>query len=836
MELKDYQQKALDQVKNYLQLLAEWKEKADKNPDLEINFPKKAWEKAEIDKEYLTNKNGLGEYMPNFTLKIPTGGGKTFLAVKAIDLINDIYLQKQTGLVLWIVPTTQIYNQTIRSLRDKNHPYRQHLDIASGGRTLIKEKTDRFTPEDISQNLVVLMLMLPSASRSKKQELRMFRDNGNFQQFFPSEDYIKGQENLLEKFPNLHTYQDINGFWGKQIITSLGNTIAILKPIVILDESHKGKSPIAKDTLKNLNPAIVIELSATPHSESNILIDIKGIDLKREEMIKLDLHIFNKIEVDWKETLVASISHRNKLEESANDYEASTGSHIRPICLIQVERTGRDQRSGRYIHAEDVKEQLIKLGIPENQIAIKTSQKDELKEIDDTSDEGLLSKDVEIRYIITKQALQEGWDCPFAYVLTILTNPQSKNALTQLVGRILRQPYARKTNVLRLDESYVFTFRQNAADILKDIRQGFEGEGLGDLKTGIVTEEGFEDETAIKGKTYGVRGRYSKAVKHAILPVFAIKENKEWKMVDYETNITSRIDWKEANIAKLYSLKLSKQEEGYELITTLSEDVEKLVEHRIGKRIRESGIGLDSVFLTRHIVDIVPNPWIAHEIGEKLLSKLLSKNDTRLVVSNFVFIAEELRKYLTEEKDRLSKKVFFNLIDKDILRFLVIGDLGFRFDRRKKLSSASKRFYRHDGDPLQKSLFEFIAEEEFDSQEERKVAWYLEKQKKLFFWHRNKQRDEYAIQGWRKHKIYPDFIFTTEENGVDEFNGVYILETKGLHLKNEDTAYKQSIFDLCTGQAKKASNKQLSFLKDKEYNFKLLYEDEWEKKLNEIFS
>lgn len=836
MELKDYQQKALDQVKNYLQLLGEWKEKADKNPDLEINFPKKAWGKAEIDREYLTKKNGLGEYMPNFTLKIPTGGGKTFLAVKAIDLINDIFLRKQTGLVLWIVPTTQIYNQTIKSLRDKNHPYRQHLDIASGGKTLIKEKTDRFTPEDVSQNLVVLMLMLPSASRSKKEELRMFRDNGNFQQFFPLEDDIKGQEELLGDFPNLRTYKDYPGIWGKQILTSLGNTVAILKPLVILDESHKGKSPIAKDTLRNLNPSIVVELSATPHKESNILVDIRGIELKREEMIKLDLHIYNKADVDWKETLVESISHRNKLEKAANDYEANTGNHIRPICLIQVERTGKDQRTGRYIHSEDVKEHLIKLGIPEDYIAIKTSQKDELKEVDDTSDEGLLSKDIEIRYIITKQALQEGWDCPFAYVLTILTNPKSKNALTQLVGRILRQPFARKTNVLPLDESYVFTFQQNAADILKDIRQGFEGEGLGDLTTDIVTEEGFEDETTIKGKVYGVRSKYLKAIKHAVLPVFAIKGAGEWKMVDYETDIASRIDWKEVDITKLYSLKLSRREEGYELIASLAKDVEKLVEHWKGKKIRESGIDVDSVFLTRHLIDIVPNPWVAHEIGDKLLDKLLSKNDKKLVASNFVFIAEELRKCLTEEKDRLAKKVFLNLIEKDILRFLVIGDLGFRFNTRKEVSTASKHFYRHDGEPLQKSLFEFVADDEFDSKEERKVAWYLEKQEKLFFWHRNIQRSEYAIQGWRKHKIYPDFIFTTEENGLDKFNDVYILETKGLHLKNEDTAYKKSIFDLCTVQAKKANNKQLSLLKDKEYVFELLYEDEWESKLNEILN
>jgi len=111
-------------------------------------------------------------------MKVPTGGGKTFLAVKAVDLINTSYLKRQTGLVLWIVPTTQIYRQTIKNLRNRDHPYRQHLDIASGGRTVILEKTDRFTPLDIEENLVVLMLMLQSAGRKSKEVLRLFKDSG----------------------------------------------------------------------------------------------------------------------------------------------------------------------------------------------------------------------------------------------------------------------------------------------------------------------------------------------------------------------------------------------------------------------------------------------------------------------------------------------------------------------------------------------------------------------------------------------------------------------------------------------------------------------------------
>ena len=120
--------------------------------------------------------------------------------------------------------------------------------------------------------------------------------------------------------------------------------------------------------------------------------------------------------------------------------------YIRPICLIQVERTGRDQRRPGVVHADDVRDYLIRHpGILAEHVAVKTSQRDELKEVDEAG--GLLSRECPIRFIVTKQALQEGWDCSFAYVLAILTNPGSKSALTQLVGCILRQPHAKKTRV-----------------------------------------------------------------------------------------------------------------------------------------------------------------------------------------------------------------------------------------------------------------------------------------------------------------------------------------------------------------------------------------------------
>lgn len=442
MQLKEYQQRALAEIRRYLEHLAAWRKKAEDNPDFEIPFPEKAWEKAQIYHPYTPSKNGVGQPLPTFCLKVPTGGGKTLLGVKTVDLANMIYRKQKTGLVLWIVPTTQIYRQTIQHLKDRDHPYRQHLDLASGGHTLILEKTDHFSPQDVQENLTVLMLMLPSANRKTKETLKVFKDSGGFQDFFPSEDDIKAQDALLKRFPNLDTYEKESNFWGRQVKTSLGNTLRILSPLIILDEGHKAYSEGAQGTLHGFNPCLIVELSATP-VQSNILVDITGRELHREEMIKLDLHVVNKASPDWKDTLLAGLNKRNVLEEKAREHEANTGIYIRPICLIQVERTGKEQRGGRWIHSEQIREHLIKImGVPAEEIAVKTSEKDELKEVDDTG--GLLARDCKIRYIITKQALQEGWDCAFAGAhSSSALRPKDPSSGTRRKLRILL-PTARK--------------------------------------------------------------------------------------------------------------------------------------------------------------------------------------------------------------------------------------------------------------------------------------------------------------------------------------------------------------------------------------------------------
>jgi type III restriction enzyme len=836
MELKEYQKKTLDQVKIYLDSLAEYRGKYEKaiavDPDLAIDFPFKAWEKV-VRTFYYSSKNGLGEPLPDFYLKIPTGGGKTILACYAVDLINRIYLKKQTGMVLWIVPTTQIYRQTLTNLRNREHPYRQALDISSAGRTLILEKLDKFTLLDIEENLVIMLLMLPSASRYNKETLKVFKDSGGFTEFFPPEDAIEDHKKLLEKFLNLDFFGSEKDFFGRMAKTSLGNTLRVLSPIIIIDEGHKAYSDTARNTIRGFNPSIIVELSATPPKNANLLVNISGQALNREEMIKLDLNVINKSSPDWKDVMLASKDKRDYLERKSKEYEANAGEYIRPICLVQVERTGREQRGTKYIHAEDVKEYLIKqCGVTENEIAIKSSEKDDIEGID------LLSRDCEIRYIITKQALQEGWDCAFAYILTILTNPASQLSITQLVGRILRQYKAHKTKVKDLDESYVFCHRPKAGILLENIKKGFEVEGLGDLASRVTVKEGDSVlEDATKEKTVRYRDKFKIFEGRIYLPKFVIQEMSGWRDVNYDMDILSRIDWNDVDLSEIKSIVLGDvATQDQEIAVGLSENVTELIKEK-GRLTRHGGLKLDYVLMTRQLLDIIPNPWIAHDIGNEILDALLKKNSKEKVTNNLAFIIEETRKHLIDERDRLSEKIFRDLIEKKKLWFFLLADKGgYELPPSISVKKSSKKLIRDDHSEVQRSLFDYIPEEEFN-QMEKSIAIYLDEQEKLLWWYRNLSRQDYYIQGWRKNKIYPDFIFTKTDDTGRDFSTVYVVETKGVHLKEfEDTKYKRNVFKFCNDLGKKVEWKELNKEFSKGIEFQVIDEKEWQRRINEIFA
>ena len=255
----------------------------------------------------------------------------------------------------------------------------------------------------------------------------------------------------------------------------------------------KHTKPTAKDkeaneefvrSVNRLNPSLVIELSATPNrSISNLLVDISGVDLKNEEMIKLPVRVTSFTRTEWKHTLAQAHDELERLDAEARSLERSEGRYIRPIAVVRVERTGKDQLDRGYVHAEEVRNYLIRsLGVSADSVRVKSAENDELGR------EPLLSEFSQVRWIITKAALMEGWDCPFAYLLVMLDNTQAQRAITQLVGRVMRQPHARRTQREALDQCYVYCWNIDVGAAVQQVKRGLEQEGMTGLDDDVWSE------------------------------------------------------------------------------------------------------------------------------------------------------------------------------------------------------------------------------------------------------------------------------------------------------------------------------------------------------------
>ena len=526
MQLKTYQQNALDQLDRWLEALKEARLKCEKVtqaleesgvdvPEEVKNYPLAAWRNLKEQSilpavqnqdgnsevpDYISRTATSGEPAPHICLKIPTGGGKTLLGVAALERIRQ-----DTGFVLWIVPTRAIYEQTLKAFRTREHPYRQMLERISGGKVKLLQKDDRFTKQDVASRLCIMMLMLPSANRQTgKDFLKIFRDSGGYTSFFPEQDDMAANRELSEHLPDLE--KNSSGAWVKQ---SLINVLKLIRPTVILDEAHKAYGPNDKNnkefvkSVNRLNPRFVLELSATPKiGISNILVNISGTELQAEEMIKLPIEVHSFTNSDWKHTLAETQKRVEQLEEEARQLQARENRYVRPIALVRVQRTGREQRGQGNIHSEDVREYLIRnLSVPEAWIRVQSSENKELGR------EDLLSEHSPVRWILTKDALKEGWDCSFAYVLALLDNTTATTAMTQMVGRIMRQPYARRIETSKaLNQCYIYCYNKDVGKAVEGVKAGLENEGL----TGLGdTVRGYGTGDAPKPITVRRRGSYS---------------------------------------------------------------------------------------------------------------------------------------------------------------------------------------------------------------------------------------------------------------------------------------------------------------------------------------
>ena len=810
MELKEYQAEALETFEEWLAALERERLKiasdeiqaiaaAHRKAGLEIpadllNYPKNAWESRKDLPKYIDRTDGAERPIPHICFKVPTGGGKTLMAAAALERLN-----RRNGLTLWIVPSRAIYDQTKKALWDRGHPYRQMLERASGGRVKMMEKDDSLSALDVENYLCVMLLMYPAANRKKSRDfLKMFRDSGRYPTFFPPSDDIEAHKTLLEDHPDLDCIEQLalEAFDQPPVKHSLYNVFKMLRPVIVLDEAHKAYAAKKMEanqeyaaSISRLNPSLVIELSATPNASiSNLLVDISGNRLKEEEMIKLPINVSSTQNVDWQYALTLAHERLEKLEGEARAFQQNGGEYIRPIAVVRAERTGADQRDGERVHAEDVREFLtLNLAVPEESVAVKSASVDELGKDD------LLSEMSPVRWIITKSALMEGWDCPFAYVLAMLDNTQAQRAVTQLVGRVMRQPYARRTGVDPLDQCYVVCWNSDVGQAVQQVKNGLEAEGLTGLGDSVLG--GLEEERRVT-----VRRKREFREKNIFLPLTLHKDGGDWIELDYQRHILPEIKWKKISPPPI-QLHL-RHDRNVERAAVSVGEGGTTVHYRSSQTI-EVDKSFHASWYARRLSDLIPNPWQAARIVEETRSQLNREGvDDKEIYDNRSTVADQLRRHVERESEEMAEKAFLAKLKEGNVQFSLEVGTPYKLAQEFEIRTSEDAGLLPGGDGMQlrMNLFEPIYVEHFDSGLERKFAQYLDGQRALKWWHRvaARQRGDYYLRGWKRNRIWPDFIaMAGDEDGTPR---LLIFETKGKHIEEhfqrEDTDYKKKVMEV----------------------------------------
>jgi type III restriction enzyme len=460
--LKNYQITSLDMLRSYLEAAR-------------IVGPKPGFD--DMDKTGVRDPrpyrplDGLPT-VPYVCLRLPTGGGKTLLSAHTVKVAADAYLEREFPLVLWLVPTNTIRAQTLETLKKPGNPNYETLGAAFEGRFRVFDIADfvQITPADLQTYACIVVGTMQTLRVSNTDGRKVYAHNENLEPHFSA---------TLENAEGLERIEE--GDDKGKIKFSFRNLLAMNRPLVIVDEAHNNTSPLSFEVLQRVKAACVVEFTATPAADSNVLHNVSATELKAEEMIKLPIRLTEH--KSWEDAVQDSILTRHRLHELA----AKDTDYIRPIVLFQAEEKGR----------EVTKEVLLKhlteqQRIPREKIAVVTGNQKELDGIN------LFARDCSIDFVITVEALKEGWDCSFAYVFCSAATVNSKKDVEQILGRVLRMPYAKRRKEDDLNRAYAHVSRASWPNAVKQLHDRLVDMGFEDSEA-----DGFIEKMPDLGLTGG---------------------------------------------------------------------------------------------------------------------------------------------------------------------------------------------------------------------------------------------------------------------------------------------------------------------------------------------
>lgn len=381
---------------------------------------------AALRRDYIALSDAVAD-APYVCLRLPTGGGKTLLAALSISIAGKEFLDQDSPLVLWLVPTKTIRDQTIKALQTPGNIHHDALEDRFKGRfrVLAVADFDQLRPHDLGARANIIVSTLATARVDNTELRKVYAHNENMEPFFSG---------IPDTTPDLERDEKKKR---KPIKFSFINLLHLCRPLVIVDEAHNNTSDLSTEIMGRIRPSCVIEFTATPAANSNILWHASAGDLYAANMIKLPIELTQH--ATWQEAVHSVVQERQKLAELAPKEK----DYIRPITLIQAESIDKEvtwQIVLDYLQNEE--------SVPREKIAVATGTERELDGIN------LFSPQCPIEHVITVKALKEGWDCSFAYVFCSVATVHSKTEVEQILGRVLRMPYAERRSQPALNRAY----------------------------------------------------------------------------------------------------------------------------------------------------------------------------------------------------------------------------------------------------------------------------------------------------------------------------------------------------------------------------------------------
>jgi type III restriction enzyme len=520
MELKKYQHDALEILKAFFQ-------------DCRIAGPKATFERMVAQEPLAKRLKGYSnqykeindiEHVPHVCLRLPTGGGKTLLAAHSIKVVKEAWLEKDFPVVLWLVPTNTIRLQTVEALKNTKHAYRKALDEKFEGAVRIFDIGDFETirPQDIQQNVCIVVGTIQTLRVSTTEGRKVYKTHEDYEPHFAGVTQTQG----LEREEEFKENGERNDRAGK-IKLSFANLMHLHRPLMIVDEAHKAVTGLSEEVKLRVNPSAIVEFTATPRANNNTIYNVSAYELKQADMIKMPIALSEHD--TWQEAVTGAILQRAQLDDVAQHDPA----YIRPIVLFQA------QKKGQEVTVEVLKSFLMEEnGIAEKQIAIATGSQRELDGIN------LFDANCPIEYVITVEALKEGWDCSFAYVFCSVANISSATDVEQLLGRVLRMPYATKREDMALNKAYAHVSETKFGEAAKALRDtlvdkmGFREEEASDMiepQTPLPLDGGmFAPKKHIPAMTFTTKALVTKALPPVLSGKVLFKTDEESGSVEIE--------------------------------------------------------------------------------------------------------------------------------------------------------------------------------------------------------------------------------------------------------------------------------------------------------------